>query len=292
MSYKDNLNKQSAHAKEAKSIIREVEELINCGDFEKARNLTILNVPVFGGIFKSLKMTELINVDKDNIFEAKECIDKIDKLLDNKIKKIGKKSLSKSLPSESDLTIFTKSLGVSIDSFMSHVLIESYQTFASKPFYDKELMMNGGVPLVFNKNLKTIRLVNFFRAVKYASVNVNSLLVGKEDFRSSLDMGKILRQIDENGINEDIVYFRDINDKCGRIFCVDYKKGIVFTPTKLTRADVSYKEVFARLDYKYITKINILKLAYREILEDMLIDEVDEKLVKKRNLDIKMRMIL
>lgn len=221
-------------------------------------------------------------IDKANLNNSDDfmgVLSKIEKSLDMKLNKLLKRQ-EKHLPPESDGCFFAKIFGLSIKDITENDLIESYETFSGKYSYDKEMLLSGAVPRLFNKELKTIRLANFFRAVKFANKLPELPLIQKREFKEALRMGKILTSASSG--EEDVVYFKDINSKDDSYYKMDYSKKKLFKLDGSPSVRGNFKEIFARLDTHYIENVNILKLDYQEILSDMIIDKIDNELIAKR----------
>lgn len=223
--------------------------------------------------------------DHSSLEETRVTIGRLIAMLDLKKRKSLKKS-EPSLDEATNLKSLNKLLEMETEEFVNKYLIESYQTFSHKCKYDKEILISGAMPLMFNKKLKTANLFNFFRAIKYQkNKTAKELFLKKEKFLPSIRMGKILVRY-EPGIDDDtIVYFKRLidNDKSFEIIEMDYRanKATVIDKKNISFKKAYFKEVFARPDYDYITKVNILELSFEDIIYDMLLDEVTDDRIQE-----------
>lgn len=225
-------------------------------------------------------------LELNDIIEAKNVTKSILAMLDLKLRKTQKKAIT-NLGESSNLKSFAALTGLETPEFANKYLIESYQTFAGKCRFDKEILINGAIPYLFNKNLKTINLVNFFRTIKYSQdKNSEDLIIKKEKFNKSLRMGKILKKVNETGNDEQVIYFKNVldDDSSYEIIEVNYDtKTYSVVSEKISFKKVHFKEVFGRIDVNYLTKVNILQLNFEDIIYDMVTELITEQRIKKLN---------
>ena len=264
-----------------KNLIIKIKELVLSNKRDTVSDDDILELKnVLKNFFGKIDFSTLTNFNTASNDEIIAFLEKVSVSSSQKEKKLEKKILKK-LPPESEFGPFVKLLNTSAASFSEDILVESYQTFAGRCAYDKELLMNGGIPFLFNKKLKTIRLASFFNAVKHAGELDNLPSYSKKDFSRVLKEGRILRWNTKTNKDE-IVFFRDIDKRDEYYYEVNYSQNLVIEHKSVPDVKGPFSEVFARLDNEYIFSINILELSYSEIIKDMLEPEISKDFIKNR----------
>ena len=276
-------------AEEIQSIMDKVSEIDSLLDNPK-NNDKILKIyneinPIIQGWHKNTNTKPLI--EHNNLEESRAVVKRLLSMLDLRRRKALKKSYT-ALSEASNLKSFHKLTGIEIEDLADKEMIESYQTFSHRCRHDKEILLNGVIPGLFNKDLKTINLYNFFRAIRFAKdKNSPDLFIKRDNFSMSIRMGKILLKQDSGAEENLTVYFKKLtkDEDNFEIIEMNYKtnKSRVIDPKKISFKKSQFKEIFARLDYNYITKVNILKLPFEDLMYDMTLQEITEERIKEIN---------
>lgn len=159
-----------------------------------------------------------------------------------------------------------------------------YQTYSAKKREDKELLLNGALPLQFNPELKGYRLLNLLRAIKYYDdYKSDDLMVSVADFFDNIRIGKILKSVDLTK-KTDTIYFKV--EKGGFDFdIVELTYGVKVQTKKINisiqkipdipKHITGFREVFARHDFEYLKNVNIFKVNQLQLIHNMIEKEVD-----------------
>lgn len=282
------------------------DKLFAYGEKVKSENIKIKDINILTSelneIFSSL-FTKEISLPSIRKFSEKDFLYKeyfrkytdIEKIITEKTLKNQKRTSGKTLAQDTDINNISPYFGLNVPDFITYGIRELYSSFSGKNRIDKELLINGAIPLFFSDSLKGYRLINFFRAIKFSNqIESEELIVKSDSFFFSLRIGKILKDRDDNTI-----YFKvESGDKEYSVYSINYSSSKnkakkinldEFRPKK------QYFEVFGKLDKEYLENNNILLLPSIRIVRDILKDEInlekEKKSIKsKENLELELEI--